>query len=304
MSKKIIKESFPGQPEDKDIVTGVSTPFKQANKEHDENVKNAEEAMDSNKEAVDLVYGDNTKKKEGNFKNDALKKMHLSENLFKSNFDEDYGYNEEDRITEIIDQLQYALDDVMEDACGEDEIDKSKRISKSALMKEISNLFSQASNRYFFTENYIKNESYTPDSVTPYKDMLHDEVESGNGEIILKELLAYISEDDARDVLNNLDLLDYYEEGMDESLTESSQREWADYKERCSDCIALVEKDNRWFCDEAKDFCENVKCCPEGLGCLKEEEVELNEDTDSVFDKIAKKLAPSMGVSEDLKKNK
>ena len=39
MSKKIVKESFPGQPEDKDISTGVSVPFKQANKEHDENIK-------------------------------------------------------------------------------------------------------------------------------------------------------------------------------------------------------------------------------------------------------------------------
>jgi len=83
-----ILESFPGQPEDKDIVTGVSTPFKQANKEHDENIKAAEEAMEANKEAVDLVYGDNTKEKDGEFKNNELKKMHLAEDLFQDNFNE------------------------------------------------------------------------------------------------------------------------------------------------------------------------------------------------------------------------
>ena len=242
MSKKIVKESFPGQPEDKDLSTGVSVPFKQANKEHDENIKAAEEAMEANEEAVDLVYGDNTKKKDGNFKNNELKKMHLSEDLFKSNFDEDYGYNEEDRIAEIVDQLQYVLDDVMEDALGEDEIDKDKRISKSALLNKISDFCDEPSNRYYFTESY-----------------------------------------------------------KNDKLTESSQREWADYKERCSDCIALVEEDNRWFCDEAEDFCENVKCCPEGLGCLKEE-LDLDEAADSIFDKIAKKVAPNIG--EDLKKNK
>lgn len=293
MSKKIIKESFPGQPEDKDIVTGVSAPFKQANKEHDENVKNAEEAMDANKEAVDLVYGDNTKKKEGNFKNDALKKMHLSEKLFKSNFDEDYGYTEEDRIAEIIDQLQYALDDVMEDALGDDEIDKDKKISKSALLKKINDFCDEPANRYYFNESLT--EDYTKDSI---KSNVYNTLEDLCFEYHKRDL--DISKEEMEKAVKWF--LDRFWEDEEVELDEE-YKEWTDYKERCSDCIALVEEDNRWFCDEAKDFCENVKCCPEGLGCLKEE-VELDEAADSVFDKIAKKLAPSMGVSEDLKKNK
>ena len=185
-TKEKLVEGFPGQPEDKDISTGVSVPFKQANKEHDENTKNAEEAMTANQEAVDLVYGDNTKKKDGKFKNNELKKMHLSENLFSDNF----------------------------------------------------------------------NEEYNPDSVTPYSDMLYDEVENGNGDIILDELLAYISEDDARDILNTLGFLD-------------------DIDESC----------------ETNEACEDTDI---------EEEMDLDEAVDTVFDKIAKKLA----VSEDLKKNK
>lgn len=68
--------------------------------------------------------------------------------------------------------------------------------------------------------------------------------------------------------------------------------QWQNYQERCADCIALVEKDGRWFCDEAQDFCENVINCPEGLGelvescCeksskfLKEEDEEVNPDDD------------------------
>ena len=150
-------ESFPGQPEDKDIFTDVSVPFKQANKEHDENTKNAEEAMTANQEAVDLVYGDNTKKKDGKFKNNELKKMHLSENLFSDNFNEDYN----------------------------------------------------------------------PDSITPYKDMLYDEVENGNEGIILDELLAYISEDDARDILNTLGFLD----DIDESCKTNEACEDTDIEE-------------------------------------------------------------------------
>ena len=272
MSKKIIKESFPGQPEDKDIVTGVSAPFKQANKEHDENVKNAEEAMDANKEAVDLVYGDNTKKKEGNFKNDALKKMHLSENLFKSNFDEDYGYNEEDRIAEIIDQLQYALDDVMEDACGEGEIDKSKRISRSALMKGISNLFSQASNRYYFTESYKNNklvESFKVTNIDWCVEVGEDVDTEEEKQEVINSLPTEVNVPD--DVVE--------EDDPDEIIDELV----ADY---LSDKFGWLVNS---FSIENKDL---------------DEEVELNEDTDNVFDKIAKKLAPSMGVSEDLKKNK
>ncbi len=36
-------------------------------------------------------------------------------------------------------------------------------------------------------------------------------------------------------------------------------------KIRCADCDALFEKDDKWYCNEAKDFCANVMNCPEGL---------------------------------------
>ena len=222
MSRKM-KESFPGQPEDKDIVTGVSTPFKQANREHDENVKNAEEAIaNANKEAVDLVYGDNTKKKEGKFKNDALKKMHLSENLFKTRFDEG--------------ALQDTLDDPSYDL----------RMGISDFLDRISPI--------------IEEDKYDKETILS---------------IIEDELKAFYK---------------YYPELNEE------EKEWADYKERCSDCPALVEEDGEWYCDEAKDFCEAVVCCPEGLGCLVEE-LELNES--SVWDKISQKVSSSKKVKKN-----
>lgn len=36
-------------------------------------------------------------------------------------------------------------------------------------------------------------------------------------------------------------------------------------KNRCRNCICLVECDNKWYCDEAEDFCIMVETCPEGL---------------------------------------
>lgn len=35
------------------------------------------------------------------------------------------------------------------------------------------------------------------------------------------------------------------------------------YNCRCSDCIALVEHDDQWFCDEIHQFCEKIKVCNE-----------------------------------------
>ncbi len=36
-----------------------------------------------------------------------------------------------------------------------------------------------------------------------------------------------------------------------------------DNKERCKDCICLIEKDGRMYCDEVRDFCVDIDNCPE-----------------------------------------
>ena len=87
MKLQNISESFPGQPEEKDIIVAADAPFKMANKEHDENIERAEEAFKENEEAVELVSGDNTKEKDGEVVTDSLKKMHLAENLFSDLFE-------------------------------------------------------------------------------------------------------------------------------------------------------------------------------------------------------------------------
>ena len=35
-----------------------------------------------------------------------------------------------------------------------------------------------------------------------------------------------------------------------------------DYKDRCSDCFALMEVRKKWFCDEFGQNCEDIKECP------------------------------------------
>lgn len=37
------------------------------------------------------------------------------------------------------------------------------------------------------------------------------------------------------------------------------------YKERCQDCVCLVEQNGEWFCDESQDYCENIDECPENV---------------------------------------
>ena len=45
---------------------------------------------------------------------------------------------------------------------------------------------------------------------------------------------------------------------------------YVEYKERCSNCFALVEGDDgEWVCDECEKNCEDIMKCPEGLTSKK-----------------------------------
>ena len=59
----------------------------EAIKHHEQNEKDYDKAMKENKDGVNLVSGDNTKKKDGKVKSSQLKKMHLSEDLFVDMFE-------------------------------------------------------------------------------------------------------------------------------------------------------------------------------------------------------------------------
>lgn len=59
-------------------------------------------------------------------------------------------------------------------------------------------------------------------------------------------------------------------------------------KERCSGCVALVEKDGKWVCDEREKVVEEVECCPEGLTMEEVINMELKlvvtqEDIDDIM---------------------
>ena len=86
------------------IVSGTDPLRDEAMKSHEENEKAYEEAMKENKEAIDLVSGDETKKKDGKIKSSELKKMHLSESLFEDLFDED-EYEEDHSDEKLIDKV-------------------------------------------------------------------------------------------------------------------------------------------------------------------------------------------------------
>lgn len=90
------------------IVSGTDPLRDEAMKSHEENEKAYEEAMKENKEAIDLVSGDETKKKDGKVKSSELKKMHLSESLFEDLFDEDEyeeNHSDEELINKVCDIL-------------------------------------------------------------------------------------------------------------------------------------------------------------------------------------------------------
>ena len=38
-----------------------------------------------------------------------------------------------------------------------------------------------------------------------------------------------------------------------------------EYRERCANCIALIEHNERWYCDISEDYVEEVEQCPEGI---------------------------------------
>ena len=47
---------------------------------------------------------------------------------------------------------------------------------------------------------------------------------------------------------------------------------------RCGDCYALVEKDGKWYCDVANNYCDNVVFCGEYDGMTdKHESCEYKE---------------------------
>lgn len=125
------KESFPGQPEVKDMTVAVDVPFAEANKDHDEKLKQFEDTLKANKGALDLISGDNTKKKDGKVKNSNLKKMHLSEALFEDMFESSSD------------------DEDLEEALGKDDL-------KSDIYNALENVMFKYRNNKNITQNDVE----------------------------------------------------------------------------------------------------------------------------------------------------
>lgn len=50
---------------------------------------------------------------------------------------------------------------------------------------------------------------------------------------------------------------------LEEIIKELEEMEKEDGEERCENCVCLIEKDKRMFCDEYNDFCSDIETCGE-----------------------------------------
>lgn len=172
------------------VVSGSDPLHDEAIKQHDENEKDYESAMKENKEAVDLVSGDNTKKKnEKTKKNKQLKKMHLSEALFEDWFEEDFWNpgKEFNNFMDIIDE------DGMYDAWNSMNQDERDGLCDKVAMTYI-NRYGKPSQEFFddlednnFHSEYrafqrIMNESFDSD-VSMIENIIYDNTDKSPREV-------------------------------------------------------------------------------------------------------------------------
>lgn len=136
-------------------VSGIDPLHDETMKSHEQNEKDYEAAMKENKDAVNLVSGDNTKKKNEKVKKSSeLKKMHLSESLFEDMFDSDEVITEsgfsatpnKDKLFDLMDDgmigaldvatelIKYCSDDDIADVInnlGFEDLDESVKLSEA-----------------------------------------------------------------------------------------------------------------------------------------------------------------------------
>lgn len=204
------------------IVSGTDPLRDEAMKSHEENEKAYEEAMKENKEAIDLVSGDETKKKDGKVKSSELKKMHLSESFFEDLFDENENDDFLDRentkyIYELVnndidpyDMMEMLLDYLSDEEIGRfiDEFDlrpEQEDDENADFFLEAQNLDEDANNRSDWHKvygifNYIV-DIYFPDS-TAIENNVYDIYEKHKGEAAWDEAWSRWVDDPETDGLH------------------------------------------------------------------------------------------------------
>ena len=62
-------------------------------------------------------------------------------------------------------------------------------------------------------------------------------------------------------------------------------RDCTNYKCRCDSCYALIDKNGKWFCDSAGNYCENITTCDEFVeetGC--DRSIYVVDSDDNIID--------------------
>lgn len=242
----------------------------EAIKSHEQNQKDYDEAMKANKDAIDLVSGDNTKKKDGKVKSKNLKKMHLSEELF-------YDIDQLSDVEDVEDELNESSQ--LDEASG-DFLDK---VSKKVVGNIDLGIFEALDTE---SENIKKKES-------------SNELDDLKEEIIKSISEKYPDPDDNVEVYNAEIINDKYIK-IDFKITgniDTDHRAFKVWMNQHAD--AFIDCDIKWGGDEDADDTDNAsdytaittyyfipKESPNDLNNEEEFDSEDENDIDSLNDNI------------------
>lgn len=195
----------------------------EAIKHHEQNEKDYDKAMKENKDGVNLVSGDNTKKKDGKVKSSQLKKMHLSEDLFVEMFEPlkessqqrysiyDPKYHLDDKVYSALNKVVRYYDD-LDIRITKQEFEEAIEYAKSILYKPEYNTFDES----------IDYDLYNPDTWELNEALGKDDLKSDIYNALADVMFKYrnnknITQTDVEQAIEWF-IIHFYEFGLDESV--------------------------------------------------------------------------------------
>lgn len=191
----------------------------EAIKHHEQNEKDYDKAMKENKDGVNLVSGDNTKKKDGKVKSSQLKKMHLSEDLFVDMFEP----LQESLDSPDLKQFKSEILKVVMNTCV-------KYLDSGLTRQDIENAVEYAKSFIFDDEEDILDESvkydlYNPDTWELNEALGKDDLRSDIYNALADVMFKYrnnknITQTDVEQAIEwfIIHFYDFEDEGLDESV--------------------------------------------------------------------------------------
>ena len=198
----------------------------EAIKHHEQNEKDYDKAMKENKDGINLVSGDNTKKKDGKVKSSQLKKMHLSEDLFVDMFE---SLTDTDKYDlDVLDKLKNFSPQPNKDKLY-DLLDR-QIIDKNWLIEELISVISDDQAKAVirdvdYDENLdesVKYDLYNPDTWELNEALGKDDLRSDIYNALADVMFKYrnnknITQTDVEQAIEWF-IIHFYEFGLDESV--------------------------------------------------------------------------------------